>query len=224
MYPEVEEVEVTKDKIQKITMKFDSVLDAAIKGASEASQVVIAIIANLIAFIAFIYFINGVLSWLGMLVGFVDESEMWTLELILGKVLIPVSYIMGVEWDECEKVGQLIGIKTMVNEFVAFQKMGTMTLSVIRSDRSLLRDSECCVAAQEQSHRHLLHLRIHQPRLRRHHVVHHRHLHAQQQVPLDQSGVPVVRDRLFCPVHDRLHSRPAHDLALAIKSFPHLVK
>jgi pyrimidine nucleoside transport protein len=69
MYPEMEEVEVTKDKIQKITMKFDSVLDAAIKGASEASQVVIAIIANLIAFIAFIYFINGVLSWLGMLVG-----------------------------------------------------------------------------------------------------------------------------------------------------------
>jgi pyrimidine nucleoside transport protein len=129
MYPEVEEVEVTKDKIQKITMKFDSVLDAAIKGASEASQVVIAIIANLIAFIAFIYFINGVLSWLGILVGFVDESEMWTLELILGKVLIPVSYIMGVEWDECEKVGQLIGIKTMVNEFVAFQKMSTMTLS-----------------------------------------------------------------------------------------------
>jgi pyrimidine nucleoside transport protein len=54
---------------------------------------------------------------------------MWTLELILGKVLIPVSYIMGVEWDECEKVGQLIGIKTMVNEFVAFQKMGTMELS-----------------------------------------------------------------------------------------------
>lgn len=38
---------------------------------------------------------------------------------------------MGVEWDDCEKVGQLIGIKTIVNEFVAFEKMHEMELAVI---------------------------------------------------------------------------------------------
>lgn len=56
---------------------------------------------------------------------------MWTLELIAGKIFIPVAWIMGVERCECEKVAQLIGIKTMVNEFVAFSRMGDMVLSVI---------------------------------------------------------------------------------------------
>lgn len=56
---------------------------------------------------------------------------MWTLELIAGKIFIPVAWIMGVEGCECEMVAQLIGIKTMVNEFVAFSRMGKMALSVI---------------------------------------------------------------------------------------------
>jgi nucleoside permease NupC len=46
-----------------------SVLDAATKGALLGIQLVLGIIANLIAFVSFISFLNGVLSWLGMLVG-----------------------------------------------------------------------------------------------------------------------------------------------------------
>ena len=37
---------------------------------------------------------------------------------------MPVSYVMGVEWTECELVGKLIGIKTVVNEFIAYQRLG----------------------------------------------------------------------------------------------------
>ncbi|XP_971690.2 solute carrier family 28 member 3 [Tribolium castaneum] len=129
MYPETEEVTVTQENIKTMKMKFGSVLDAATKGANEASQVVIGIIANLISFISFVYFINGVLGWLGTLVGFIAEDEIWSLELILGKILIPLSYTMGVEWADCEKVAQLIGMKTILNEFIAFQKMQTMDLS-----------------------------------------------------------------------------------------------
>jgi hypothetical protein len=46
-----------------------SVLDAATKGAITAVQLVLGIIANVIAFVSFIAFLNGVLSWLGILVG-----------------------------------------------------------------------------------------------------------------------------------------------------------
>jgi nucleoside permease NupC len=46
-----------------------SVLDAATKGAVIAAQLVLGIIANVIAFVSFVAFLNGVLSWLGMLVG-----------------------------------------------------------------------------------------------------------------------------------------------------------
>ena len=46
------------------------------------------------------------------------------LQFIFGKVFIPLAWIMGVEWEECEEVARLVGIKTIVNEFVAYQQMG----------------------------------------------------------------------------------------------------
>lgn len=46
------------------------------------------------------------------------------LQFILGKVFIPLAWIMGVEWEQCEEVGRLVSIKTVVNEFVAYQQMG----------------------------------------------------------------------------------------------------
>jgi len=49
-----------------------SVVDAATKGAMMGTQLVLGIIANLIAFVSFVAFINGILSWLGMLVGAED--------------------------------------------------------------------------------------------------------------------------------------------------------
>lgn len=60
--------------------------------------------------------------------GHVDP--VWSLDLIMGKIFTPISYLMGVPWEECEMVGTLIGIKTMVNEFVAFERMSTMNLTV----------------------------------------------------------------------------------------------
>lgn len=67
------------------------------------------------------------------------EDEIWSLEVIVGKIFIPLSYVMGVPWDECENVGRLIGIKTMVNEFVAFQRMQEMIKANLLSvSRNLL--------------------------------------------------------------------------------------
>jgi nucleoside permease NupC len=61
-----------------------SVLDAATKGAITAIQLVLGIIANIIAFVSFIAFLNGLLSWLGMLVG----AEGLTFEVRSNYVLI----------------------------------------------------------------------------------------------------------------------------------------
>lgn len=112
-----------------VEIQYSSAIDAASKGAIDAFHLIAAIISGVTATLAFVYLINGVLTWMGTLVGFTDESNMWTLELIAGKIFIPVAWIMGVEWSECERVGQLIGIKTMVNEFVAFSRLESMNLS-----------------------------------------------------------------------------------------------
>nr|CAH7718786.1 unnamed protein product [Callosobruchus chinensis] len=124
MYPETEEIKVQKENVQAVDNK----------GVSDAIAMVQGIIASVLAFLAFVYLINGVLGWFGELVGFMDPR--WSLELIAGKIFIPISFLMGVPWEECESVGTLIGIKTMVNEFVAFAKMKEMLDQGLLSKRT----------------------------------------------------------------------------------------
>ncbi|KAI4454725.1 sodium/nucleoside cotransporter [Holotrichia oblita] len=126
MYPETEEIKNTKKSISLVESDFKSVLDAASKGASEATMIVFNIIANLIAFIAFIYFVNGILGWMGQLCGYMNEDELWSVEEIMGYILTPIAFIMGVPWDECHIVGRLIGVKMMVNEFAAFAQFSEL--------------------------------------------------------------------------------------------------
>jgi pyrimidine nucleoside transport protein len=45
---------------------------------------------------------------------------------ILGKIFIPIAWSLGVEWKDCELVAQVIGTKTAINEFVAFEKLGVI--------------------------------------------------------------------------------------------------
>ncbi|GJQ81924.1 hypothetical protein Trydic_g20392 [Trypoxylus dichotomus] len=126
MYPETEEIKNSKDSIAIVESNFKSVLDAASKGASEATMIVFNIIANLIAFIAFIYFVNGILGWMGELCGYANEGDIWSVEEVMGYVLTPVAFIMGVPWNECRIVGRLIGVKMIVNEFAAFAQFSQL--------------------------------------------------------------------------------------------------
>lgn len=97
-------------------------MDAASNGALVAIQLIAGIIANLIAFVSFVAFMNAVVSWLGMLVGY----EFVTVEWFFGKLFIPLAYIIGIPWDECEKVGAVIAAKNIINEFVAYEKLGEL--------------------------------------------------------------------------------------------------
>lgn len=119
MLPETEisQTHAEDIKIEKGTEK--NALEAAANGASIAIPLVANIAANLISFIAFIYFLDGVFAWMGALVG-------WTIdfETLLGYIFMPMAFMMGVEWQDCDEVGQLIGIKTIINEFVAYSKLG----------------------------------------------------------------------------------------------------
>lgn len=120
IYPETQESQTTSKNIVMQKSESNSLLDAATNGAVQATELVLCIVANLIGFVAFIAFINGLLAFFGSLVGATDLS----LQLILGKVFIPIAWLIGVPLEDCEVVGQIIGIKTVVNEFVAFEQLG----------------------------------------------------------------------------------------------------
>lgn len=120
MYPETEIPETLDDENIELPKGNErNIIEAAAKGASTAIALVANIAANLIAFLAFLAFFNGVLSWLGSMVGKPELS----FEYICSYVLRPVAFIMGVPWEDSDVVAELLGIKTFLNEFVAYTRL-----------------------------------------------------------------------------------------------------
>jgi CNT family concentrative nucleoside transporter len=101
---------------QLATEKYINFIDAAATGAMNGLQMVGAIGAMLLAFIALIAMVNGMLeaggAWLGI--------EQLTLERLLGGLLQPLAWALGIPWDEAQLAGSLIGQKFILNEFVAY--------------------------------------------------------------------------------------------------------
>lgn len=97
-----------------------NVVDAAARGASEGLHLALNIGAMLIAFISLIALINLALGG----VGGIFHAEDLTLQRILGWVLAPVMFLLGVPWGEAVTAGSFVGQKVVLNEFVAFSEFG----------------------------------------------------------------------------------------------------
>jgi CNT family concentrative nucleoside transporter len=98
-------------------------IEAAAGGAAQGLQLALNVGAMLLAFIALINLLNYGVAGLGGLAGIDGLS----LERIFGWVLAPLAWLMGVPWADASTVGSLIGVKTVVNEFVAYlQLAGTL--------------------------------------------------------------------------------------------------
>jgi len=93
-----------------------SLIEAATDGATLGMQIMLSVIAVLIGFIAGIALLNGILGGVGGLLGFPDLS----LELLIGYAFAPVSYIIGVPWEETTRAGVFLGQKVVLNEFLAY--------------------------------------------------------------------------------------------------------
>ena len=98
-----------------------NVIEAAAAGAGQGMQLALNVGAMLMAFVALVALVNYLLGWLGGFIGYGDV----TLQLMLGQVLRPVAWVMGVPWSETAYVGGLVGIKVVLNEFVAYAQFGS---------------------------------------------------------------------------------------------------
>lgn len=95
---------------------YANVFDAAASGAASGMQLALNVGAMLLAFIALIALVNGLVGWTAELFGY----ENVTFEGILGYVLQPLAWAIGVPWEEAQLAGSFIGQKMVVNEFVAY--------------------------------------------------------------------------------------------------------
>jgi len=123
-WPETEEVQTTEDIKTMEKGPEHNIVEAASAGASAAISLVANIAANLIAFMAILHFVNHTLCWFMARVGIMLYPECRALELVFSYVLWPFAVVMGADLEDCRQLGALIGIKTTVNEFVAYTELG----------------------------------------------------------------------------------------------------
>ncbi len=97
-----------------------NVIDAAARGAGDGLQLALNIGAMLIAFLALIAMLNGGLGWLHGHIRWIPAS----MQQILAVVFAPVAWTLGVAWKDCATIGNLLGTRMILNEFVAFVDLG----------------------------------------------------------------------------------------------------
>ena len=145
LYPETETSETAGTIRIKLDSPYDNVVDAAAGGASEGMKLMLNVIAMLIAFIALVAMANGILAYLSPAVydilrycgiGVPLAAEPLTIQKIFGWVFCPLAWLMGVPASESVQVGQLMGTKTILNEFLAYLDLQAMASSL--SPRSVV--------------------------------------------------------------------------------------
>jgi concentrative nucleoside transporter, CNT family len=99
-----------------------NLIDAAAEGGIAGLKLAATVGALLIAFVALVALANDGVSFVGGLFGAPDL----TLQAILGWLLAPLALAMGIPWDEARQVGALLGLKTVLNEFLAYQALGEL--------------------------------------------------------------------------------------------------
>jgi concentrative nucleoside transporter, CNT family len=97
-----------------------NLIDAAARGASDGLHLALNIAGMLIAFLALIALVNGTLGWAHDHAAWIPSS----LQKILGLLFAPIAWCLGVEWKDCATVGNLLGTRMVLNEFVAFVDLG----------------------------------------------------------------------------------------------------
>ncbi len=98
-----------------------SAMDAVTRGAMEGLKLLLNIVAMLIVLVALVHLLNQMLALLPPLGG----TEM-TLQRILGWLMAPVAWLIGVPWGEARVAGSLLGSKIMLNELIAYLEMAAL--------------------------------------------------------------------------------------------------
>ncbi len=112
---------VVKMEVEKTS---SNIIDAAAGGAADGLRLALNIGAMLLAFIALIALLNWPLTWIGEITGLQEMFGKPTdMAMILGYLLAPLAWVIGVPWQDATIVGSLIGQKIVINEFVAYMQL-----------------------------------------------------------------------------------------------------
>lgn len=143
LLPETEKVkdtiEISKEQVGS------NFLDALARGTTDGLKLAVNVGAMLLAFMAFVYLINialngigqfGLNQWVVEFTGGIHKE--FNLQFILGIIFSPVAWIIGIDPQYMTSIGQLLGEKTILNEFVAYLSLGDMKAQGLLDHRSVV--------------------------------------------------------------------------------------
>jgi CNT family concentrative nucleoside transporter len=147
LIPEKEFDKIDRDLTVSKEQMGVNLIDALAKGASEGLKLALNIGAMLLAFIAIIFLLNYILrdmigAWTGLNEIIISKTDGQftglSLEYLLGQVFRIFAFAIGVDWSETLQVGSLIGQKTVINEFVAYESLSGLLKENMLSEKSVI--------------------------------------------------------------------------------------
>ncbi|MBE7542665.1 MAG: NupC/NupG family nucleoside CNT transporter [Bryobacteraceae bacterium] len=124
LVPETEKPETAGSVNVEVEKPGVNVIDAAARGAGEGLQLALNIAGMLIAFLALIALVNGMFGWVHGLPGMAWFPE--SLQKLFGFVFAPAAWLLGVSWKDAAAVGDMLGTRMVLNEFIAFLRLGEL--------------------------------------------------------------------------------------------------
>ena len=134
--PDVEEAQAYDPAASK---RYESSIDALIKGTTDGLQIVLNVAATLIVFVALVAMVNLMLGVLPNVAG-----APLSVERALGWVFAPLARAIGVPWHDAPAAGSLLGVKLVLTEFTAFIRMGEMPLEAMDERSRVLMTYALC--------------------------------------------------------------------------------
>lgn len=113
-------------------LRYESSIDAIIKGTMDGMQLFLAVIAVIIVVFALVALVDGMLAVLPLV-----DGEALSLKRLMGWLLAPFMWLLGVPWSEAQAAGGLMGTKAVLNEYVAYLELAALPEGTL-SPRSLL--------------------------------------------------------------------------------------
>jgi CNT family concentrative nucleoside transporter len=125
--------ESDRQELQPPPRIYQSAMDSITRGTGDGLALYLNIVAILIVLTAFVALANSVVGFLPYVGG-----EAMTLERIAGWIFAPIAWLMGVPWHEAMTVGSLLGVKSVLNEFIAFIQLSAMPVNSLSEHSRLI--------------------------------------------------------------------------------------
>jgi CNT family concentrative nucleoside transporter len=122
LVPETEQP-LTAGRVAMPAMEKESnVLGAIARGTVDGLHLALNVAAMLITFLALLALVNAIIGWIHLHIGWFPYS----LQQVFGWVFAPVAWLIGIPWHDAPTIGNLLGTRMVLNEFVAFAQLGTL--------------------------------------------------------------------------------------------------